>query len=260
MQTYDPVPELRKFGYTEREAAFLYLVGTYSGYFLRRQFLAFVQRDDGAMAQRFLAKSTQIGHMVAIEYAAGRHIYHLKSRIVYRVLDKENSQLRRSKGDREIKSRLMQLDYVLDHFGTQFLDSDQSKTEFVQQSSRVRSDHQPKAGPDGNRPKSFLGLFPIAVRQHPVTKDPLISFAFVDDGLRSISAFGRWVKRVEPVLAELGHAEVVYVADNGRNFEQAEHEFRKLFPQQHDRQISIRGHLLGHDYPIWSMKYRRSVI
>jgi hypothetical protein len=33
---YDPIPELRRFGYTEREAAFLYLVGIHSGHFLRR--------------------------------------------------------------------------------------------------------------------------------------------------------------------------------------------------------------------------------
>ena len=260
MPTYDPVPELQKFGYTEREAAFLYLVGMHSGYFLRRQFLAFVQRDDGAMAQRFLAKSTQLGHLVAIEYAAGRHIYHLKSRIVYRVLAKENSQLRREKADREIKSRLMQLDYVLDHFGTQFLDSDQSKTELVQQSVRGQSDRLTETRPHKNRTQSYFGPFPISVRQHPVTKSSLISLAFVDDGLRSISAFVRWLKRVEPVMAELGHAEVVYVSDNRRNFDQSEHEFRKVFPQHADRQISIRGHLLEHDYPIWSMKYRRSVI
>jgi hypothetical protein len=35
---YDPIPELQKLGYTEREAAFLYLVGIHSGYFLRRQY------------------------------------------------------------------------------------------------------------------------------------------------------------------------------------------------------------------------------
>lgn len=260
MAQYDPVPELQKFGYTEREAAFLYLVGMHSGYFLRRQFLVFVQRDDGAMVQRFLAKSTQLRHVVAIEYAAGRHIYHLKSRIVYRVLAKENSQLRREKADREIKSRLMQLDYVLDHFGIQFLDSDRSKTELAQRSVRGRSDFLSENRPGNNRHRPFFGPFPIAVRQHPVTMDSLISLAFVDDGLRSVSAFMRWLAKVEPVLATVRHAEVVYVADNRRNFDQAEHEFGKRFPIQAVRQISIRGHLLEHDYPIWSMKYRRSVI
>ena len=83
MQPYDPIPELEKFGYTERESAFLYLVGMYSGYFLRRQFLASVQREDGAMAQRFLLKSIQLGHAVPIEYAAGTP--HLSSQVQNRV-------------------------------------------------------------------------------------------------------------------------------------------------------------------------------
>ena len=241
MPTYDPIPELQKFGYTEHEAAFLYLVGMHSGYFLRRQFLAFVQRDNGAMAQRFLAKSTHLGHVVAIEYAAGRHIYHLKSRIVYRVLAKENSQLRRTKADREIKSRLMQLDYVLDHFGTQFLDLDQSKTKLVQQLVRGRSDLLPENPPGNNRPRPFFEPFPIAVRQHPFTNSSLISLAFVDDGLRSISAFVRWLKRVEPILVESSHAEVVYVSDNRRNFDHAEHEFRKVLQSSSalDRSLSL---------------------
>jgi hypothetical protein len=78
---YDPIPELRKLGYTEREAAFLYLVGIHSGYFLRRQYLAFIEREDGAMVQRFLQKVVELQHVRPVEYAAGRHIYHLKSKL-----------------------------------------------------------------------------------------------------------------------------------------------------------------------------------
>jgi hypothetical protein len=82
---YDPIPELRKLSYTEREAAFLYLVGVHSGYFLRRQYLAFVEREDGAMVQRFLQKVVELQHVHPVEYATGRHIYHLKSKLIYRV-------------------------------------------------------------------------------------------------------------------------------------------------------------------------------
>jgi hypothetical protein len=41
---YDPIAGLQKFGYTERKAAFLYLVGMHSGSFLRRQLLTFIER------------------------------------------------------------------------------------------------------------------------------------------------------------------------------------------------------------------------
>ena len=34
-QSYDPVPDIERLGYTEREATFLYLVAIHSGYSLR---------------------------------------------------------------------------------------------------------------------------------------------------------------------------------------------------------------------------------
>jgi hypothetical protein len=260
MQPYDPIPELEKFGYTERESAFLYLVGMHLGYFLRRQFLASVQREDGAMAQRFLSKSVKLGHAVPIEYAAGRHIYHLRSRIVYRVLEKEDSQLRRPKADREIKSRLMRLDYILDHPGVQFLHSDQQKNEYVQKRVQAQTSLWPETRPGDNPVQPFFGPFPIAVFTGKLGAESLPSFAFVDDGSRSVSAFERWLAKVEPLLLALRHAEIVYVADTRRNLDAAEREFLKRFRRQSNREISIRAHILDYDYPIWSTKYRRSVI
>ena len=43
--TVDPISALESLGYTEREAAFLYLVAAHSGYFLRRQFDYFIDRQ-----------------------------------------------------------------------------------------------------------------------------------------------------------------------------------------------------------------------
>lgn len=68
MSVYDPIPELIKLGYTPREAAFLYLVGMHSGYFLRRQYNQFVARDDGATSQRLCKKVTERGHAEIMDY------------------------------------------------------------------------------------------------------------------------------------------------------------------------------------------------
>ena len=46
--TVDPIIALESLGYTEREAAFLYLVAIHSGYFLRRQFNYFIDRRLGS--------------------------------------------------------------------------------------------------------------------------------------------------------------------------------------------------------------------
>lgn len=332
--SYDPIRELQKLGYTEREASFLYLVGIHSGYFLRGQFLAFIKREDGAMVQRFLKKSNGFQHVQAIEYAAGRHIYHLKSKHIYRILGQEDSQNRRVKGDRQILVRLMQVDYLLDHLGEHFLETAQQKVAFFHGKLKVPLESLPQTRYGNNGASNYFPeRFPIAVKQEPNQSVPLVSLVFIDDGLRSISAFVRWLAQNTPLLREIHRAEVIYAAGSSRNFEDAKREFLRRFPPSsvakemsrglehflaylkirtrydqngggfslHDlavlrkgrelytsleqqalfaawengstnearvrarfepqmRQASIRSYLLEYDYPIWSMKYRRSVL
>ena len=230
---YDPIPELPKFGYTERESAFLYLVGMNSGYFLRRQFLRFIKREDGAMAQRFLQRSIDFQHVHSVEYAAGRHIYHLKSKLIYRILEAEDSQNRRIKGDRQIKARLTQVDYLVAHLGDQFLENTKQKLTFFREKLKLPADSLPqiKYGNMGT-PCYFPDRFPIAVTQEPHQSHPLITFTFVDDGLRSVSAFVRWLEQYAPLLRSLHRAEVIYAADNSRNFHGTDQEFLRRFPPQ----------------------------
>jgi hypothetical protein len=331
---YDPIPELRKLGYTERESSFLYLVGIHSGYFLRRQYLAFIEREDGAMVQRFLQKAVELQHVQPIEYAAGRHIYHLKSKLIYRILGQEDSQNRRVKGDRQILARLMQVDYRLDHFGEQFLETSWQKIAFFQEKLGVQLKFLPQIKYGNNGAVSYFpDRFPIAVKQESGHSTPLVTLVFIDDGLRSISAFVRWLEQHAPLLKTLHRAATIYAAGNSRNFDDAEREFLRRFPpssatsemprglehflnylelrtrydrnvgrfsltdlaivregmelytsleqrallaawkmgstteakirarfEPHAKQISIHDYLLEYDYPIWSMKYRRTVL
>jgi hypothetical protein len=228
---YDPIPELRKLGYTEREAAFLYLVGIHSGYFLRRQYLAFIEREDGAMVQRFLQKAVELQHVQPIEYAAGRHIYHLKSKLIYRILGQEDSQNRRVKGDRQIQARLMQVDYLLDHFGEQFLETSKQKLRFFQEKLKVPLESLPQTRYGNNGSVSYFpDRFPVAIKQEPGQATPLVILVFIDDGLRSISAFVRWLEQHIQLLKALHRVDVIYAAGNSRNFDDAERQFLRRFP------------------------------
>jgi hypothetical protein len=264
MLTYDAISELRKFGYTEREAAFVYLVGIHSGYFLRRQFRAFLKREDGAMIQSFLRKSVALDHIDPIEYAQGRHIYHLRSRPVYRTLGQENSQARRIKADREIKSRLMQLDYVLEHLGQRFLETEEKKLSFFRDKLGLSLELLPQIVRERDAAdtlvRHFPSRFPVVLAQQSDGAASAITFSYIDDGQRTVSHFVRWLTQYQMLLNSLHIAEIVYVADAPRNFPRAEHEFLRLFPSQTPRNISVRGYLLQHDYPIWSMRYRRTVL
>jgi hypothetical protein len=331
---YDPIAELQKLGYTEREASFLYLVGIHSGYFLRRQFLTFIKREDGAMVQRFLEKSVERVHVHPIEYAAGRHIYQLKSKLIYRILEQEDSQNRRAKGDRQIKARLMQVDYLLDHFGEKFLETAEQKLTFFHGKLGISLDALPQTRYGRNETSAYFpDRFLVAVKQEPSQATATITLVFIDDGMRSVSAFVRWLDQHASLLGALHRAEVIYAADSSRNFDAAQREFLRRFPpstatkelprglehflsyleirtrydqgtgmfpvedarvldegtklytslaqrgwlsswkngsvseekirafyEPQMKQRVFRGYLLGYDYPIWSMKYRRAVL
>ena len=105
--TGDPIPALESLGYTDREAAFLYLAAAHSGYFLRRQFDYFTDRNKGSIVMRFLEKAHAAGHIESLDYKQGWHVYHIASRTIYRLLGDPESQLRRRKGDAQVRGRLM---------------------------------------------------------------------------------------------------------------------------------------------------------
>ncbi len=55
---------LKRFGYTEREAGFLYLVAIHSGYFTQRQFAAFASIKPGGIVTAFTNKLVARGHAI----------------------------------------------------------------------------------------------------------------------------------------------------------------------------------------------------
>ena len=127
----DPIPFIEELGYTPREATFLYAVGMHSGYFLRRQFDGYIGRVKGAISQHFLNKAERRGHIRALDYGQNRKVFHLSWKPIYRLLGDEDSQHRRVKGDLQVKIRLMILNYVLRDTQEHFLETEQSKVEFL---------------------------------------------------------------------------------------------------------------------------------
>jgi hypothetical protein len=181
----------------------------------------------------------------------------LKAKLLYRLINQPDSQNRREKSDREIKLRLMQLDYILDHPGRKFLESESAKVEFFHCKLGLPMTTLPRRGDQtSSHSRFFPDRMPIAVTDQR-DDSPLVSFAFVDEGQRSLSAFERWVEQHDPLLHSLPRAEVVYVADTPRNFDGAEHEFLRRFSRS---RVTIRGHLLEYDYPLRSRKYRRATL
>ena len=220
--TANLVAALQSLGYTEREAAFLYLVAAHSGYFLRRQFNYFIDRHRGSIAHRFIEKAQAAGHIETIDYGQGFHIYHLFSKPIYRLLGNADSQNRRRKGDGMIRARLMALDYVLENDTEHYLISEEERLHFF---TEVRGVHTESV--TGGLP--FFGVFPLGIADRTQPATSLIRFTFIDEGLLSTRRFSRFLTDMAPLLHELGTFELVYVACSDYNFPAAGHQFRYQF-------------------------------
>jgi hypothetical protein len=221
---YDPIPVLESVGYTEREAAFLYLVALHSGYLLRRQYDRFIRRGRGAIAAQFLRKAVALGHLQSIACGQARFVYHLAAKQVYDAVGLAASHHRRLKGDAQIKSRLMVLDFVLDHLGDGLLDSSEAKLAFFTHTtslSEARHPHSPRGGAH-----CFPEEFPVVIGDGQLAR-----FTFFDEGALSTSGFESFLRRYRAVFAALPSFELLYLADSDRNFERTTKLFAALYPE-----------------------------
>jgi hypothetical protein len=219
---YDAIDTISHLGYSEREAAFLYTVGVHSGYFLRRQFTAFVQRERGAIATHFLRKAQRFGHVREIQCETGRSLYQLYSRMLYRILSGGDSQNRRAKSTREIRRRLILLDYVLSRLGHgEFMDSPNSRQGFLT-----------KLGVDAEALGTSVKFGePVPLSVHKTEYGLQVRLSFVDEGQRSLAKFERFLKTHDRLLCTLPDFEVVYVATTPQHFENARRMFDHNFPE-----------------------------
>jgi hypothetical protein len=233
---YDSIDTLICLGYSEREATFLYTVALYSGYFLRRQFNFSVKRHLGSAAARFLAKAKHAGHIREIQYGAGRLLYQLYAKWLYRIVGQENSQNRRAKSSPEIRRRLIMLDYILSHLGKEeFLDSEATRQKFFAQFG-VKTDALASA-------KQFGELLPISVRR--ADGNLTVRFPFIDECQRSTAKFERFLSTHDKLFCSLPSFEVVYVTTTPEHFQQVKHLFKRAFPPMPATGLKIPSPIVG---------------
>lgn len=224
--TTDPIVALRSLGYTEREASFLYLVAVHSGYFLRRQFDYFIDRNKGSIAMRFLEKARIAGHIQLLDTTHRRQVYHLFHKPIYRLIGAPDSQNRRVKGNADVRARLMKLDYVLENDQERYLESNEEKFQYFAVTRGIDSQLFTK-------PSSILlpelqaTLTSIVDTAQPVTS--LVRFIFIDEGLLTTSKFERVLTAISELLRAVARFEVICVATSDHNFRNATAFFRKKF-------------------------------
>lgn len=224
--TVDPILALRSLGYTEREAAFLYLVGVHSGYFVRRQFDYFADRNKGALVMRLLTKARDAGHLEILDYKQGWHVYHVFARAIYRLLGDPESQNRRRKGDAQVRARLIALDYVLENDEDHYLESEVERVRFFTEDRGIVP--ETFMGTEGKL-HPLLASSPISLADRTRPAQSSVRFAFIDEGHSTIEKFLRFLSVADPLLRAVGNFEVVYVSVSAFNFPAAKHAFWSRF-------------------------------
>jgi hypothetical protein len=238
MMTVNPILAFQSLGYTQREATFLYLVGMHSGYFLRRQFNYSIQRQKGYLAHHFIEKARIGGHIEVLDYGQGRSVYHLFAKPIYRLLGNPESQSRRWKGDGQIRSRLMALDYVLENRNDHYLETDDAKFDFF---ARVRRIDPQILSTSSRRVHPFLASFPISITDpaRPLTSS--VRFPFIDADLFSMKKFSRFLTELLPLFAAIGTFEVVYTATADLSFANARTLFYRALAQTFVERQQVLG-------------------
>lgn len=225
---------LLAFGYTDREAEFLYLAATHSGHFLRRHFLAFAGETRCDAAERFLARARRLRHVSEAPY--GRRCwrrYHVNAFAVYEAIGKEHSAHRKcDRSGRSLAAKMLALDFVIAHPGVRYLEEERDKVAFFTEQLGV---------PVARLPHRLSGCreSALAVKRYFVDKFPLyvreaegsitVGLTYMHGPDMAVRSFGTYLTRHAPLLGALPVPyEVVFVSESPRGFAGAQRIFERM--------------------------------
>ncbi len=215
---------LERLGYTEQEASFLAIATLHSGYFLMRQFSV----NGGKIPDRFAKKLVTSGHATVSKYVKNTSLFHVQSKAVYRALDQENNRHRRAHNPYHVRSKVMGLDYVLQHPDHRFLPTEAEKLSYFLEERQLPKRVFPTkvyAGKGLNTERFFIDKYPIGI-----LKSGKVAFCFVDDGAFGGLGFPTWLSQYDALIRALGSgAEVVYISPDKITFEVARQQFSRHF-------------------------------
>jgi hypothetical protein len=226
---------LRRYGYTSREAAFLYLVATHSGYFTQQQFLNFVETRKGDAVSRFIRKALRRRHLRAIPCAYHTYLYNLFFRPLYAALDRENLRNRRGHSHELIETRLRILDFVLAFPDGPYLETEAEKVGYFRDRLGLPLSVLPSRTYKGIRSLSttkrhFVDRFPIfqpqAENKHSLPS--AVTLTYCDGDGPSLARYVTHLRSYENFLRRLPAFNFIYAAPQPSKFRRARAFFDRL--------------------------------
>jgi hypothetical protein len=230
----DRISALSRFGYTEPEATFLCLAALHGGYFLRRQYAAFLGRKDGGNVTQLIQKALGRGHARASTWRQNTQLYHLCARPFYEALGQADNRNRRPREFLAIKNKVMGFDFVLVHCTYTYLATEQEKLDYFTGNlkldlSRVPSKLYRSTRSDRTTARYFVDKYPMFLSPAREGSDPpVVSFCFVDEGMASLSRFETFLGQYGALFRSLSEFHLVYVAASEVHFKEAQRLFTRF--------------------------------
>jgi hypothetical protein len=223
---------IQSLGYTEEESRFLYIVATHSGYFVRRQILAFTGTSWCKWPHRFTSKLESRGHVTWREYQELGGVYHLCSRTLYRRIDRDNLCNRLRHATEFIRTRLLLLDFILANTAHNYFETEHAKVHFFCDELGIPKQALPAKTYKGFSPEPvlcyFVDKFPLFCDFPADSSSPVVTFSYVHPGLTSLVGFARHLNAYTPLFRHLAGFRFLYIAPCPVYFLRAEQCFRSL--------------------------------
>jgi hypothetical protein len=259
----DHIERIAALGYTESEARFLYLVATHSGYFTMRHFNDFAGVHRGGNCTAFKQKLLKRAHASMRDYMGTGSVFHLFSKLIYRPIEKHTLRNHYRHSFDYIRTRLVQLDFLLENPGFEFLETENDKINLFCESLAVPKDVLPAKvyqGSPGGSPtvRYFVDRFPLFLAAPVSGPSPVVTFGFVDPGAARQWSFVAHLAAYQKLFRHLQSFRLLYIAQRTTEFRRAEDRFRSSVKQSLEsdvygeilRYFEIRRKWEKHEYVV----------
>jgi len=221
MTMTERIAALKRFGYNTEEARFICLAALHSGYFVRRQFLAFIDGTKGSKDIVFLDKLQTNRHIEITLFRHNRMVYHLSAKPVYDAIGERDNRNRRERQPSTIKNKLMGLDFVMENQDHHYLATEREKLDYFVKTLGFKPDQLPTrwyASPHGHEatPKHFVDKYPLFLASAEGACSPVVHFCYVDEGQQTTYGFATYLSQYSRLLMSLAEFRVIYIAQDDR--------------------------------------------
>ena len=225
------ITALRSFGYTEREARFLYVAAIHSGYFTQSHVRQFTGTQPGGTVRAFVKRALEHGHIKESKYQNNARVNQLTYKPMYAAIGRADLRHRREHSFDYIKTKLACLDFIFDHRELDYFEGEADKVQYFEDQFQIKRQEMPGRTYKGaNRVPDTIRYF---VDKFPMFLDstqpghPFPTLTYVDPGIGHLTDFSTHLNAYSGFLKRIPHFAFVYAGPNRAFFPKAEKLFKE---------------------------------